>query len=431
MTQPWTKLTERLTESRWVRNTLWMMMSQGLRLVLQATYFITVAQALNPDQYGAFVAVTAFVEILAPFSTLGAGDILVKEVSRDRASFSRYWGQALWINFCSAIGLTIVLLLLSPIVLPKITTDLVLLAAIASLICSKAIDLSGKAYQAVGQLKRTAQLQLIPHILRAIAAIVMVSVIPHPAAREWIWFSVVSLGIAGLASLVMVQVELGAPSFTRSLRRSELIEGSYFAIGLSAQTVYNDIDKTMLARMSTLEATGLYTAAYRLLDMAFVPLRSLLAASYPKFFQAGKSGVLGSLEVAKKLLPIMAGYGAIAAVALMFCAPIVPIILGQEYAASVEALQWLAPILLLRAFHYIAADTLAGADLQSHRSMAQIAIAVMNIGLNLYLIPQFPSAPWKGAMWSSMASDGLLMVTLWSIVGLQCRKQGQVFEYPP
>jgi O-antigen/teichoic acid export membrane protein len=419
MPKSWTKF----IESQWVRNTLWIMMSQGLRLVLQSIYFITVAHALNPEQYGAFVAVTAFVEILAPFSTLGAGEILVKQVSRDRSRFSQYWGQCLSINVCSAIGLTLLLLLVGPIILPKITPDLILLTAFASLVCSKAIDLSGKAYQSVGQLKRTAQLNLIPHLLRAIAAIVMVYLIPRPTARDWIWFSVGSLGIAGLTSLIMVHCELGAPTLTRWIKRSEWVEGSYFAVGLSAQTMYNDIDKTMLARMATLEATGLYTAAYRLLDIAFVPLRSILTTSYGKFFQSGKSGISGSLEVAKKLIPIMSGYGTIAAIILIFCAPVIPFILGKEYAASVEALQWLAPILILRAFHYIAADTLSGADLQSHRSMAQIVIAIVNIGLNFYLIPQFPTAPWKGAMWSSLLSDALLMTTLWSIVFLQYQKQ--------
>ena len=398
-------------------------MSHGLRLALQATYFITVAHALSLDQYGTFVAVTAFVEILSPFSSLGAGDILIKQVSRDRSCFRRYWGHALLINACSALVLTLVLLLVSPWVLPKIPTELVILVAISSLFCGRAIDVASKAYQAVGQLKRTAQLHLIPNVLRATAAIVMVSVIPHPTARDWILFGLFSLGLAGIVSLLMVQVELGAPQFTRSMKRSELVEGGYFAIGLSAQTIYNDIDKTMLARMATLESTGLYAAAYRLLDMAFVPVQALLTSSYSQFFQAGKSGITGSLKVARKLLPVMGGYGAIAALILMFCAPVVPIILGQQYAASVEALQWLAPILILRAMHFVAADTLSGADLQSRRSIAQIAIAIVNVGLNFWLIPQFSSAPWKGAMWASLLSDGLLMVTLWSIVFFQYRKQ--------
>lgn len=420
----WKKITHKFTRSAWATNTLWMLLSQGLKLVLQGTYFTIAVQALKPEQYGAFIAATALVEIVSPFSTLGAGDVMIKEVSRDRASFPKYWGNALFLNFLSAIVLILLLALVAPIVLPKaFPMELVILAAITNLLFGRAIDLASNAYQAVSNLKRTAQLQIIPHVLRAGAAIAMVNLIPHPKAIDWLIFGLISIGLSGIFSLVLVHIELGAPKFTGRIRKAELLEGSYFAVGLSAQSIYNDIDKTMLARLATLEATGFYAAAYRLLDMAFVPVRSLLASSYSRFFEAGKSGVRGSLTVAKKILPIMLGYSVIAAIGLMLCAPIVPMILGAEYGSTVEALRWLAPILVFRALQFIAANTLAGADLQSHRSAIQIAIAVINIGLNFWLIPQFPSAPWKGAMWSSLASDSLLMLSLWFMVFWQYRKE--------
>ena len=420
----WKKITHKFTRSAWATNTLWMLLSQGLKLVLQGTYFTIAVQALKPEQYGAFIAATALVEIVSPFSTLGAGDVMIKEVSRDRASFPKYWGNALFLNFLSAMVLILLLILVAPIILPKaFPMELIVLAAITNLIFGRAIDLAGNAYQAIGNLKRTAQLQIIPHVLRAGAAIAMVNLIPHPKAIDWLIFGLISIGLSGIFSVVLVHIELGAPKFTWRIRKAELLEGSYFAVGLSAQSIYNDIDKTMLARLATLEATGFYAAAYRLLDMAFVPVRSLLASSYSRFFEAGKSGVQGSLTVARRILPIMLGYSAVAAIGLMLCAPIVPMILGPEYGSTVEALRWLAPILVFRALQFIAADTLAGADLQSHRSAIQIAIAVINIGLNFWLIPQFPSAPWKGAMWSSLASDCLLMLSLWFMVFWQYRKE--------
>lgn len=418
------KVTHKINQSAWATNTLWMLLSQGLKLVLQGVYFTIAVQALKPEQYGVFIAATALVEIVSPFSTLGAGDVMIKSVSRDRSSFPRYWGNALWINFLSSIVLITLLSLVSPIVLPKdFPIQLILIAAITNLIFGRAIDLAGNAYQAVHHLKRTAQLQIIPHILRAGAAIAMVRLVPHPQAIDWLIFGLISIGLSGIFSLMLVHFELGAPHFTWRIRKAELLEGSYFAIGLSAQSIYNDIDKTMLARLATLEATGFYAAAYRLLDMAFVPVRSLLASSYSRFFEAGKSGVRGSFVIAKTILPIMLGYSAIASVGLMLCAPIVPMILGAEYASTVEALRWLAPILVFRALQYIAADTLAGADLQSRRSSIQIMIALLNIGLNFWLIPQFPTAPWKGAMWSSLASDSLLMISLWSMVCWQYHKE--------
>ncbi len=422
----------KLTRSAWATNTLWMLLSQGLKLVLQGIYFTIAVKALKPEQYGAFIAATALVEIVSPFSTLGAGDVMIKEVARDRTCFPKYWGNALSLNFLSATVLIIALTLISPIVLPKdFPIQLIIIAAITNLIFGRAIDLAGNAYQAVSNLKRTAQLQIIPHVLRAVSAIVMINVVPRPQAIDWLIFGLISIGISGIISLVLVHCELGAPHFTGRIRKAELLEGSYFAVGLSAQSIYNDIDKTMLARLATLEATGFYAAAYRLLDMAFVPIRSLLASSYSRFFEAGKSGVRGSLTVAKTILPIMLGYSTIAAIGLMLCAPIVPLILGAEYASTVEALRWLAPILVFRALQFIAADTLAGADLQSRRSAIQITIAVLNIGLNFWLIPQFPAAPWKGAMWSSLASDGLLMVSLWSMVFWQYQREKPIGPLTP
>ena len=74
----------------------------------------------------------------------------------------------------------------------------------------------------------------------------------------------------------------------------------YFAASQTSQTVYNDIDKTMLARLSTLEATGIYGAAYRIIDVSFVPVSALLWSSYPSFFRAGARGISASFEYASR-----------------------------------------------------------------------------------------------------------------------------------
>ena len=77
---------------------------------------------------------------------------------------------------------------------------------------------------------------------------------------------------------------------------------------MSAQTVYNDIDKTMLARFSTLDATGIYAAAYRIIDVSFTPVRSVLNAAYANFFRHGKGGIAVSYSYAKRILPKVMGY---------------------------------------------------------------------------------------------------------------------------
>ena len=66
----------RLTQNSLTRNTLWMLLAQGLRIVLQAGYFVIIARVLGPEQYGAFVGATSLIAILAPFASLGGGNLL-------------------------------------------------------------------------------------------------------------------------------------------------------------------------------------------------------------------------------------------------------------------------------------------------------------------------------------------------------------------
>lgn len=413
----------RLGQNSLAKNTLWMLLAQGLRLVLQAVYFVIIARTLGAKQYGAFVFATSLVAILAPFASWGSGNILIKHVSRNRGLFNQYWGNAIFITFFSGSGLIILTLIANKILLSnQIPQLMVLIVAVSDLIFCRILDTAGQAFQSVTWLSKTAQLSILPNLTKLIAAIVLVSFFAEPGVIEWSFLYLISTIISALIGFFMVHYCLGFPKLAISNIKSELTEGFYFSVSLSSQNVYNDIDKTMLGRLSSLEATGIYAAAYRLIDVAFVPVRSLLYAAYTKFFQQGASGIHGSISLAQRLAPIAGIYGAIAGIGLFFFAPVVPYILGNEYAGAVEALRWLSPLPLLKAMHYFAADTLTGAGFQGVRSAVQVIIAVFNVLINLWLIPLYS---WKGAAWSSLASDGLLIVSLWLMVGFLYQQQAQ------
>jgi O-antigen/teichoic acid export membrane protein len=177
----------------------------------------------------------------------------------------------------------------------------------------------------------------------------------------------------------------------------------------------------MLARLGSLDATGIYAAAYRLIDVAFIPIRSLLAAAYPGFFRSGNQGITSSLAYARRLLPRALAYSAAVAIGLLVAAPLVPRALGAEYARSTEALRWLALLPLLKTFHSFAADSLTGAGHQGLRTLVQVLVALFNVFVNLWIIPAYS---WRGAAWSSLASDGLLAASLWCCaVFLRTRQQ--------
>jgi O-antigen/teichoic acid export membrane protein len=411
-----------------VKNTLWMLLAHGGRLVLQIAYFVIVARTLGAEQYGAFVGATSLVSTLAPFATLGAGNLLVKNVSRDRTLFQDYWGNALLVISVSGFVLTLLLLLVAPSILPRtISVPVVFFAAVADLFFYRIIDTSGQAFQSVLWLSQTAILNVLPSITRILAGLVLIYCFPQPTALEWTALYMVSTAVAAAIALLMVHRSLGQPRLALKRLRPELLEGFYFSMGLSSQTIYNDIDKTMLARLSSLDAAGIYAAAYRLIDVAFVPVRSLLTAAYAKFFQHGASGIKGSLVLAKQLIPFAGAYSIAASLGLCLLAPLIPYALGDEYAGTVNALRWLAPLTFIKSMHYFAADSLTGAGFQGHRSAVQVLVAIVNILLNLWLIPLFS---WQGAALTSIASDGLLMLGLWFIVVVLFRRQSRKLNSP-
>jgi O-antigen/teichoic acid export membrane protein len=228
-----------------------------------------------------------------------------------------------------------------------------------------------------------------------------------------------STGGAALAAVVAVTRRVGWPPRPASFGRAELREGLMFSLSGSARSIYDDIDKAMLARFDTLGVTGIYGAAYRIIDVAFLPIRSLVFAAYPRFFARGAAGVRSAAAFARGLVPAAAAYGLVAGAGLVALAPLVPLVLGHSYAGVASAIRWLAVLPLLRAMHYFAADALTGAGHQELRTAAQIGVALLNVALNLVLIPTYS---WLGAAWASIASDGVLAVSLWVIlIGLTRR----------
>ena len=100
------------------RNTGWMLLGQGLKLIIQALYFTMIARSLGASRYGAFVGVVALVGIFSPFASLGSGYLLIKNVARDPYQFSSNWGRALSTTLLSSSILFAVIALLSRFVLP-------------------------------------------------------------------------------------------------------------------------------------------------------------------------------------------------------------------------------------------------------------------------------------------------------------------------
>lgn len=404
-----------------VRGTFWKLTARISSLFLQSFYFLIIARSLGAEQYGLFVGVMALIKLLVPFASWGTPHILMKHVSRNRAVFSQYWGNTLYLTVVlGSLFLAVTLLFNQVFFGGRFAWILLLSIGLAELIFARIHDAAIKAFLATDNSRLDAQINILLSVNGLMAALCLLVFFQQPSALIWGVLYLISRLVTALIGFFLVSRTVGKPSLNLPLMKPEIVQGFYFSVGLSSQTIYNDIDKTMLASMSTLTATGIYGAAYRIIEVAMIPVVSILGATYAQFFRKGATGIGGSLAFAKRIMPFAGTYGLLASLGVWFCAPIVPYILGEEYTSSVGALQWLAPIIFFKALQFFAADTLTGAGLQGVRSVLQAVAAGANALVNFWLIPLYS---WKGAAWSSLGTDGLLVICLWGLVFFYSRQE--------
>ncbi|HEY9769837.1 MAG TPA: oligosaccharide flippase family protein [Coleofasciculaceae cyanobacterium] len=406
----------RITKKSLFQDTSWMLIARLFNVIVQAAYFVILARSLGAENYGSFVAVTALASLLFPFIALGSDDVLVKEVSVNRTIFSSYWGNTLLILLVNSICLTSCLLLLARLIFPdNISLLTIAFLLIADLFGLGLQEVSNKALRAIGFVDKAAQLVVLSTVGKLLAVLCLITFVDNLNSatnlelNTWSVLYFASSFLVGLFALGSVNKIGGKPTLKLTRLKSDIAQGIYFAIGMSANNINNNIDKTMLASMATLDATGIYGSAYRFINIGDVPAMALFSASYPRFFQEGSRGFKSCLNFAKKLLPIILVYGVFSFAAFEIFAPLVPKILGAEYQNAISTLRWLAPLPFITALQLLTANTLTGLGYQRSRSIVQIIAAMINVILNFWLIPIFGL---YGAIWATLTSDGIRMISL-------------------
>ena len=409
-------------------NALHMFGSRVLVALFQGSQFVLIARALGAHDFGRMAGVLAITAVLLPFSALGAENVVVIRLARGTGEAQVYFGNgllmtlfigALLVLIYYAIGLTYFHSLSTP--------GMLLIFGISEIIVTKLIDIAGHVFYGFERHAYSGMFYSMHSFFRMLFAALFfalfyqngefllhmlpaLKLISMPADRleVWAWFHLV----AGLTTFLIVFCvtvhEIGWPRSNLNLALKELRIGIFYSIGVSAKSVYTNIDKTILARFASPEINGAYTAAFRLIYMAFAPIEAILIASTPQFFRAGSKGIELSFHMATRIIIYGVMYCLLFAIVVFAGAPLIPLILGKSYQLSTEILCWLAflPIVILIQNAY--SDALTGADRQKARSSFQVIVAAVCFALNIILVPRFS---WLGSVVSTYLSQ-LILSTL-------------------
>jgi len=395
------------------KNTFWTACGQISSIGLQAVYFILISRLLGSYEYGLFVGIYSFVSILSPYSTLGFGMIMLRDASRDPTRLSTTWGMSLSVLGVGSLAVIAIASAASRLVFHRNLILIVICIAFSDAFCTRAIELAGQAFQSCNLMAWTAKMNALMGLTRTSAAIALLlyswRTHTHATVQEWTFTYTACSALGVAAALLIVHIRLVKPTWGRITRR-HLSDGVGFSLSSSSYSIYNDIDKTMLASYGFIQAAGTYAAAYRIIEIATAPIRAVYSAAMPRIFQYGQEGSGKVLWFARYLLKWTGLYAIIACIGLIWAAPWFPLLVGKSFAGSVSAIRLLALIPLFRCFHYSAGNAISGCASQWYRTSAQVFAALLNLGLNLVLIPRFS---WQGAAVASLITDGSLGAINW------------------
>jgi O-antigen/teichoic acid export membrane protein len=403
----------KIKSSTLARNAGWMLVGQGLSVAVQGVYFVVLARLLGSAQYGILAAAFALVSIVSQYSSMGSGLLFLRYVSPDHSRFREYWGNVLMSTATFGTLLVLALHLGGRWLVGSASASILILLAIADCICGQLASCISQIFQAFEKMRITASLNLLTNLLRLVLALGMLLVMHRATAWNWAIASlIVSITAAGVA-VVTVTLRYGWPRFVPKLMLARVGEGFVFAVSGSTTSVYNDVDKVMLGHYGMAVANGIYAMAYRVINICTMPIMSIYAAAFPRFFREGVNGAKSTEPFARKLLKRTFTLGILAAVGMFLAAPLIPYIVGKGFTESVSALRWLCLIPAFRSLHVSAGDAMAGAGYQKYRLGSQFIAAAANFLMNLYLIPHYS---WVGAAWASLLTDGGLAAMNWTLL---------------
>jgi O-antigen/teichoic acid export membrane protein len=394
-------------------NSAWMLVGQGSSVIAQALYFALIGRLLGSAGYGLIVGASAAVSLLSQYSSFGSGLVLVQQVSRRRSEFASYWGSALLTLGSLSLIILLVLVGAAPWIVGRANVTTLGILAFSDVVFGQLCTISSQAFQAHERMRNAAFIGTSTYTLRLVAAAGLYWNSGQITPQTWALATLFVSACTAVAAVSVVTMTFGRPvfNFRDAMHRSR--EGVVYAFSNSTASAYNDLDKAMLVHYQMNAAAGIYSMAYRIVDIATIPIRAIHSAAFPRFFQKGADGISSVRHFAARILSRTLPFGCVMCGAMFIAAPLLPRIAGVNFYPSIAALRWLCLIPVLRACHLSAGDALVGAGRKKIRLWCQIGAAMLNLGLNILLIPRFT---WRGAAWASLATDGGLAIVTWVIL---------------
>lgn len=380
-----------------------------LRIGIQAVSLILLARALGPSEYGILAASIGLFVTGAQLCGLGSGVALMRDIARGSSTPVQISATQ---KAYLATGILVLLaaLPMAYMVIGEFVEFSVLVAlAVAEIMLVPSLLPLSYRLQAEDRVAAASAILTIAPATRAMVAGLMLLIQSHTLATYCTIYLACISCITGCVLLVSRQPRL--PNATIRSAIPFVTEGWPFALSTLTSTARSELDKTLLLRLSGSVEAGQYSAAFRIMQAAAVPVSAVIYASAARMFRRG-----GTEQGPLMLLASL--YGCVAGAGLWILAPYAPTILGPDFEASAIYLRWLCLPLLSGCVRQVLGARLTTGDHQSIRNRVEFIGLILSLALLGALVPML-GVP--GAAISLITSDLLVIAIMFRYVSKPMR----------
>jgi O-antigen/teichoic acid export membrane protein len=396
------------TVRRVAKNSFFILLGEATAALLALLLNVFLARQFGDVGFGKYSFAFSFTLLFLVFADLGLSVLSIREIARAPQKTSEYLTTVSLIKLVlSLITVGLIALVINLMNYPQDTRMMVYIFGFIVIFSSFA-QFFRSIFRAFEKMQYEAITRITERVL--VVAFALVSLFLGYGLTKVVLAILLAQAIATLLTLAVCIKRFTKPrlSFDFSLSRQLIKAALPFGIATIFLTIYFQTDTIMLSIMKGDAVVGWYNAASRLATgMLFIPI-AFTGAIYPvlsKYFVSSKDSLVITYQKSLKFLIILAIPLAIGTT--LVAERVILFLYGSEFANSAIALQILVWAISLIFVAQVVGYTLASINRQMVDTRITAAAALLNVVLNLILIPKFS---YIGASAASVFSQTVVFV---------------------
>ena len=379
---------------------------EGVLIVSGLLAFYVLFSRLGARNYGVLVGLGGLSGIASLALAAWCQPWLLEAVMKRKRSLAECATRILQVSLIAALACTLVTFLLGVVLVPDAPVLVLIGGAVTDGLFNGVLLVFVGIVQLTSTYTRAAMVRtgisfVRPAVLIALLATNQVTLMKYTVVLAGSYVVMTIAVLRYLRSLV--------PRATTSVPlRTIASEGSQYGLVSLTWSLQEDFDKTLLNAFGFAGAAGTYAAGYKIVQMATLPIKAVVTASHHRFLNTDDSP-RAHLRRAVSLSTLSLAYASVASLAVLFGSKYLKYV-SSSFVAAAQPARWLAGIIILRSVVFYPFNALLAFSIPRTRVGILIGTSVLNLSLNVALIPIWS---WKAAVLSTYVTEVAFGLACW------------------